>query len=80
MYTKQLNSRYTHITFRENWHVSTEAQLILNKFQVHKILRIQINVVEKKENNVQNRTFIFSCAYATMKPIVTLRQLSTFKG
>ena len=44
-----------HIAFRENWHVSTEAQLIINKFQVHKILRIQINVIDKRKDNVQNR-------------------------
>ena len=30
--------------------------MILNKFQVYKILRIQINVKEKKGNNVQNST------------------------
>ena len=32
-----------------------EGQLILNKFQVYKLLGIGINIVEKKENNVQNR-------------------------
>ena len=32
LYIKQLYSRYAYIAFRENWHVSMEAQLILNKF------------------------------------------------
>ena len=36
-------------------------------------MRIQINVMEKKHYSVQNRSQnIFSCAYATMKPKVTL--------
>ena len=47
---KQLYSRCVYIAFRENLHVSTEAQLKLNNFQVYKILCIQINVIEKKEN------------------------------
>ena len=34
---------------------------------------IQINVIERKENDCQNRMFIFACAYATMKQNVTLR-------
>ena len=33
----------------------TEVQLTLNKFQGYKILSMQINVSEKKENNGQNR-------------------------
>ena len=40
--------------FARNLHVSTEAQLILNKSKVYKILRIQISVVEKKEHSVQS--------------------------
>ena len=36
-------------------YVSTEAQSILNEHQVYKILRVQINVIEKEENTVQNR-------------------------
>ena len=56
--------------------------LILDKFQIYKILRIQINVIEKKEKNVQNRNhvFIFPSAYATMKQKVTLRLFPGFKG
>ena len=42
-------NRYVYIAFRENWHVSTEAQLILNKFQVYKILHIPIAVIEKRK-------------------------------
>ena len=56
--------------------------MILNKFQVYKILRIQINVVERKENNVQTETgmFIFSFTYAIMKQKVTLKLFPSFKG
>ena len=79
LYIKQLYSKYVYIAVRENWHVFTEAQFILN-FQVYNILRIQINVIEKKENSVQNRhqNVVFSCAYATMKQNVRL--FSAFKG
>ena len=55
MYIKQLYSRYVYISFREIRLVSTEAQLILNKFQVHILWRIQINALEKRENKAQNR-------------------------
>ena len=51
----KLYSIYAYIAFRENWHISTEAQLILNKFQVYKTLPIQINVIDQKENHTQNR-------------------------
>ena len=56
---------------------SVEAQLILNKFQVYKILRIQINSIVKKENNVQNRN---QNVYFLMLIQVALRLLSAFKG
>ena len=36
----------------KNRHDSTEAQLILNKVQVHKILIIQIKFLEKKEKKM----------------------------
>ena len=32
LYIKQVYSRYAYIAFRENLHISMEAQLILNKF------------------------------------------------
>ena len=56
--------------------------MILNKFQVYKILCIQINFIEKKEIIFKTETimFIFSCAYATLKQKVTLRLFSVFKG
>ena len=37
-----------------------EAQLIINKFQDYKVLRIQINVIEKEENNAKNNNQMFS--------------------
>ena len=45
------------------------GMFLLNKFQVYTLLRVHINTIEKKENNVRkkkNRIFIFSCAYASM--------------
>ena len=59
-----------------------EAQLILNKFQVYKTLIIQIKFIEKKETmlKTESRMFVFSCAYATMTPKVTLRLFSAFQG
>ena len=58
------------------------AQLILNKFQVYKILCIQIKVTEKKENNAKNRNqnVYFHIAFATVKQKMTLRLFSPFKG
>ena len=62
-------SRYANIAFCENRHVSAEAQLILNSFQVYKILIIQITIIEKKENILkpESRMFMFLCAYATVR-------------
>ena len=37
-----------------------EAQLIFNKFQDYKGVRIQINVIEKEENNAKNNNQMFS--------------------
>ena len=56
--------------------------MIHNKFCVYKTLIIQIKFIEKKEKmlKTENIMFIFSCAYATMKPKVTLRLFSAFQG
>ena len=64
---KQLYSRYAFIAFRENGHVSTETQFILNTFQVNKILHIQIDIKEKKEITVPTETRIFILAYQKKK-------------
>ena len=68
--------------FAKNWHVSTEAQLILNKFQVYKILRVRINIVEKKENNVQNRNKIlyFILCICNFEGNSDMRLFSAVKG
>ena len=59
-----------------------EAQLIFNRFQVYKTLIIHIKFIEKKETMLKtdSRMFIFSFAYATMKPKMTQRLFSAFKG
>ena len=48
---KQLYSRYAYIAFRENLHVSMEAQLMLNKFEVYKTLCIQVKTIKKKDED-----------------------------
>ena len=55
---------------------------MFNNLQVYKILRIQINVMDKKEILFLTETtmFIFSYEYATMKPKFTLGLFSSFKG
>ena len=45
----------TYIAYRENLHVSMEAQLILKKFEVYKTLSIQVKIIKKERNNAQNR-------------------------
>ena len=56
LYIKQVYSRYAYNAFRENLHISMEAQLILNK--LYKTLCIQVKVIKKKkkkETNAQKR-------------------------
>ena len=48
LYIKQVYSRYAYIAFRENSHVSMEAQLILNNFLVYKSWGIQVKSYTKK--------------------------------
>ena len=55
LFIKQLYSRYAYIAFRENSHLSMEAQLILNHFLVYKNFMYSDEIIKKRKQNAQNK-------------------------
>ena len=57
------------MSFHEDWHISLEAQLILNKFLVYKTLCIPVKIIkkERKMHRTESKMFVLSCAYEAMR-------------
>ena len=73
LFINQLYSRYAYIAFRENSHLSMEAQLIRSHFLVYKNFMYSDEII-KKENKMlktKSRMCIFSSDYANMMSLVT---------